>query len=220
MNASTDKPGGAGRDPAELEREADQIRADMDRTLDALERKLSPSQLLDRSLVYLREHGGDLARDVGDTVKNNPVPVIMAVAGIGWLVASTLRSGSHTLDDMTLGDMDDSDIDDSFDDESPYAERPRGLRGVADVTREQTRMAQDRIETLVSERPLLLGGIAVAIGALIGALIPATEYEDRTVGQVRDRAVQRAREAGERQYRNLRSKLEPHRDIEVSGQAH
>ena len=41
---------------------ADQIRADMDRTLDALERKLSPSQLLDRSLDYLRAHSGDMSR--------------------------------------------------------------------------------------------------------------------------------------------------------------
>lgn len=47
MDATTDKQS-SGRDPAELEREASQIRADMDRTLDALERKFSPSQLLDR----------------------------------------------------------------------------------------------------------------------------------------------------------------------------
>ena len=74
--------------PEELERNAEQIRADLDRTLNALERKLSPSQLLDRSLAYLRDHSGDLTRSVGEAVRRNPVPIVLAVAGIGWLVAS------------------------------------------------------------------------------------------------------------------------------------
>ena len=37
----------ARKDPATLEREIDQTRANMDRTLGALERKFSPGQLLD-----------------------------------------------------------------------------------------------------------------------------------------------------------------------------
>ena len=66
----------------------------------------------------------------------------------------------------------------------------------------------------------MFGGLAVALGALLGALIPSTEYEDKIVGQVRDRAIERAKQMGERQYQNLRSRLETHRDLEVSGQAH
>lgn len=230
MNATTDKQG-SGRDPAELEREASQIRADMDRTLDALERKFSPSQLLDRSLDHLRQHGGELTQNVGAIVKSNPVPILMTVAGITWLIASSFSSRDAQ--------------DDTFGDESPYADEPQQggrlhdrvaatrerihssraaaankFAQAADATRAQTRRAQDGIQSLISERPLLLGGIAVAIGALIGAVIPTTEYENRTVGQVRDRAVRRAKQMGERQYDNLRSKLETHRDIEVSGHAH
>ncbi len=225
MNTSSE------RDPENLERTADQIRADMDRTLDALERKLSPSQLLDRSLDYLRDHSGDVARAVGETVRRNPLPIVLAAAGIGWLVASTLRSRS--------------DFDDTFGDESPYAD-PRARRGrfhdrldatrerirssrdaaadklaqAADATRTQTRRAQHQVMSVVDEQPILLASIAVAIGALIGALIPSTQYEDKIVGQVRDRAVERARQMGERQYQNLRSRLETHRDVEVSGRAH
>jgi hypothetical protein len=233
MNATnaTSEPQGASRNPEQLERTADQIRADLDRTLDALERKLSPSQLLDRSLAYLREHSGELTRAVGETVRRNPVPIMLAVAGVGWLVASTLRARN--------------DSDDTFGDESPYADRParRGkirdrveaarerihssraaaankFAQAADVTREQTRRTQYQVLTAIERRPILLGGVAVAIGALIGAVIPATEYEDRIVGQVRDRAVERAKQMGERQYQNLRSRLETHRDLEVSGQAH
>lgn len=175
------------RDPEQLERAADRIRDDLDRTLDAIERRLSPSQLLDRSLAYLREHGGELTRAVGDTVRRNPVPILLAVAGIGWLATSSLRSRNPLTRDRL------------------------------ESARERT---QHQMASAVEERPLLLGGLAVAIGALIGAVMPPTHYEDRTVGQMRDRAVERAKRMGERQYQNLRSRLETHRDLEVSGRAH
>ena len=218
---ATSQQPGADRDPEQLERTADQIRADLDRTFDALERKLAPSQLLDRSLAYLRDHGGELTRAVGETVRSNPIPIALAVAGIGWLVAATLRGRS--------------DIDEAYGDESPYAdpyyaepsgprsnfqERVAATRERLRSAREQTRRTQDQVVSVIERQPLLLGGIAAAVGALIGAIIPATEYEDRIVGQVRDRAMERAKQMGERQYRNLRSKLETHREFEVSGRAH
>jgi hypothetical protein len=195
--------------PEELERNAEQIRADLDRTLNALERKLSPSQLLDRSLAYLRDHSGDLTRSVGEAVRRNPVPIVLAVAGIGWLVASSLRS-RQPIDDDTFGD------------ESPYADPPVRSRfaRAADATRERTRRTQYQVVSQIERQPLLLGGLAVALGALLGAVIPATEYEDRIVGELRDRAVERAKKMGERQYQNLRSGLETYRDVEVSGRAH
>ena len=214
MNTSSQRTG-TPHDPEQLQRRADQIRADMDQTLDALERKLAPSQLLDKSLAYLRDHAGDVARGVGETVRRNPVPVLIAIAGIGWLVASSVRRRDP------VGET----FDDTFDDESTYAdERPAGFRNrfqdrVA-AARARTRRAGHEVVSTVEERPLLFGGLAVVIGALIGAVMPSTEYEDKIVGQVRDRAVERARQMGERQYQNLRSRLETHQDLEVSGQAH
>jgi len=217
MNTTTPRPD-ADRDPEQLERTADQIRADLDRTLDALERKLSPSEWLDRSLAYLRDHSGEWSRSVGEAVQRNPVPIVLAVAGIGWLVASSFRR-RNGLDDDTFGD------------ESPYANpsprRARFYDGVgnrfaraADATRERTRRTRYQVASTIERQPILLGSLAVAVGALLGALLPATQYEDKVVGQIRDRAVEHAKKMGERQYQNLRSRLETHRDIEVSGRAH
>ena len=67
----------------------------------------------------------------------------------------------------------------------------------------------------MEEQPLVFGAIAVAVGALIGAALPTTEVENRTVGQVRDRTLEKARQASQRQYENLRSKLAPE-DTEVT----
>ena len=220
MNATSERPG-SSRDPEQLERTADSIRADLDATLDALERKLSPSQLLDRSLDYLRDHGGDLAVAVGNSVRRNPVPILVTVAGLGWLIATAVRSRAS----IDVTPLDDTDIDDTLDDEfaefssaDPHTVRSSFHDRVA-AARARTRQAQYRAVSTVEERPLLFGGLAVTLGALLGAIIPRTEYEDKLVGQVRDRAVERAKQMGERQYQNLRSRFE-NPDLEVSGQAH
>jgi ElaB/YqjD/DUF883 family membrane-anchored ribosome-binding protein len=221
MNATSERPG-SNPDPEQLERSAERIRADLDATLDALERKLSPSQLLDRSLDYLRDHGGDLAVAVGDSVRRNPVPILVTVAGLGWLIATAVRSRAS----IDVTPIDDT-LDDEFDDDDEFAESSfagqHTLRGrlhdrVA-AARARTRQAQYRAVSALEERPLLFGGLAVALGALLGAIVPSTEYEDKFVGQVRDRAVERAKQMGERQYQNLRSRFD-NPDLEVSGQAH
>jgi hypothetical protein len=227
MNASSQPPEGGA--PEHLERSADRIRADLDRTLGALERRLAPSQLLDRSLAYLREHGGDMTRSVAEACRRNPVPIMITVAGLGWLVASSIgKRDAIDVTPETIDPDDEADLDDeplgeaSLGEASSYGD-PHTLRSkVHDrvaAARAQTRRAQYRAVSAVEESPFLFGGLAIAIGALLGAVIPSTEYEDKVVGQVRDRAVERAKQMGERQYQNLRSRLQD-RDIEVSGQAH
>ena len=180
---------------------------------------MSPSEWLDRSLAYLRDHSGEWSRDVGEAVQRNPVPIVLAVAGIGWLVASSFR-GRSGLDDDTFGD------------ESPYADPPprrtRFYDGVgnrfaraADATRERTRRTRYQMVSTIERQPILLGGLAIAVGALLGALLPPRpSTKTKSSGKIRDRAVEHAKKVGERQYQNLRSRLETHRDVEVSGRAH
>ena len=88
----------ARKDPATLEREIDQTRANMDQTLGALERKFSPGQLLDQAMGFARENGGEFANNLGRSVKENPVPAILTAVGIAWMVASSNRPRSWTAD--------------------------------------------------------------------------------------------------------------------------
>jgi hypothetical protein len=143
---------------------------------------------------------------VGDSVRRNPVPILLTVAGIGWLVASSLSSRQT--------------IDVTPPEATSATSGGSRFRDRASMAGAQARRAQYRAISALEERPLLFGGLAVALGALLGAIVPSTEYEDRVVGQVRDRAVERAKAMGERQYQNLRSRFESQRDLEVSGQAH
>lgn len=78
-----------GRDPARLERDIDRTRASLGRTVDALERRLSPGELVDQALGMAREHGGEFATNLGRSVQNNPMPVILTGVGLAWMMASS-----------------------------------------------------------------------------------------------------------------------------------
>jgi ElaB/YqjD/DUF883 family membrane-anchored ribosome-binding protein len=235
MSSTFDDRNDTAQDPADLEREAEALRADMDRTLSALERKFSPEQLLDRSLGVLRERGPDLIRNVGDTVKKNPIPVLLTLTGAAWLIASALRSSSgessrlsERLGQTRLGSKLQETASTVRDRaasatqtvrERAYsateATRNRASqtwRNASATTRERARQTQAQVENFVQEQPLVVGAIAVAVGAAIGAALPTTEYENRTLGDLRDRTIEKARQVGQEQYQSLRASLSSGRD--------
>ena len=64
-----------------------------------------------------------------------------------------------------------------------------GATRAFEITREQAGMARERVDRLLHEQPLMLGALGLAAGAIIGALLPTSEHEDRLLGEVRDKAV-------------------------------
>ncbi|MDB5379138.1 MAG: hypothetical protein JWR00_3584 [Rubritepida sp.] len=98
MSSSTTVDPG-DRSPADIEDDVERTRADVSGTLDALREKLAPSQIvdevIDRVSDYARGTGGaTFARNLGTAVRDNPLPVLLIGAGIGWLMLS--RGGSGT----------------------------------------------------------------------------------------------------------------------------
>ncbi len=254
MNASTDNgawnPGAATRSPADLEREGEQIRADLDRTLDEIERKLSPGELLDRSVDFLRNNGSDFIREAGETVRNNPVPVLLTAAGLIWLTTSIATRNRSRMSGYEEGDEFSSYRgSEGFEN---YGHNDGGIRGKVDEARarmsnaahrvgdrvsgmtdrvsgrahevadrargrvsstmhsmrDRTQGARSDLMNLVQEQPIALGALALAAGALIGAALPITQYENRLVGPTRDRTLARAKELGQREYEHLKETVQ------------
>ncbi len=86
-SGNTTDPG--DRSSAEIEREVEGTRAQLAETLDALRESASPGQLMDKAVDYLRSSGGaDFTRNLGEAVRDNPLPVLLIGAGIGWLLLS------------------------------------------------------------------------------------------------------------------------------------
>lgn len=86
------------KDPARLEREIDQQRADIDHIVDALENKLSPGQLFDRLVNFGKGNGSELAQNLGATIKAHPLPALLTSVGLAWLYASRNEPAPSSVD--------------------------------------------------------------------------------------------------------------------------
>jgi ElaB/YqjD/DUF883 family membrane-anchored ribosome-binding protein len=82
-----------GRDTDVIEQEIDATRADMRATLEALEHRFSFERLVDLTVGRVRERGGEFAGNLTDAATQNPVPLLLASIGIGWMMLTSRRGG-------------------------------------------------------------------------------------------------------------------------------
>jgi ElaB/YqjD/DUF883 family membrane-anchored ribosome-binding protein len=257
INTTSSLRDDARKDPATLEREIDQTRANMDRTLGALERKFSPGQLLDQAMEMVKENGGEFASNLGQSIRDNPMPALLTAVGIAWMVAASSRprsatgydfNDSYQLDkDIHRPDYDEMHLEDELDQNGQdegvlskagetvkaagekvkaVAEGARqkltgsrqkltssgravgsGMRRTTDTAQAQAQRVREGFNNLLTEQPLVLGALGIAVGALIGASLPSTEQEDRLLGPVRDKTLSEVKERGAQSYNQVRESV-------------
>lgn len=84
------------RRPDEIAREIDRTRNNMGATLDAIRRRFTPGELVDQGLDYVRNSGAnEFVSNLGTSVKNNPLPLVLVGVGIAWLMAADKRPPSE-----------------------------------------------------------------------------------------------------------------------------
>jgi hypothetical protein len=213
----------------ERERSVDQIaddiartREEIDDTLDALARKLTPGALVDQAFSYFRSGPGEFASNLGRTVKANPLPVTLLGIGLGWLMVGERpreagdwsaaegegEGGARTALRRT-GEAAERARAGVADVAARAAGAVRGMRGEGAGALERTRRQGARLgETagsLLREQPLVLGAIGLAIGAALGTALPETGPERAALDEARERlgetaaaAVREGRDAVER----------------------
>ena len=97
MNTTSTDPG--SKSAAEIEREVRQSRAEVEQTLDAIGARLSPGELLDQAIGYFRDgRGGEFARNLGDSITQNPIPLTLVGVGLAWMMLGGqrfARNGEH-----------------------------------------------------------------------------------------------------------------------------
>lgn len=69
----------------------------------------------------------------------------------------------------------------------------------------QGRTAKKGVSSFLESNPLAVAGIALGAGAIVGAAIPTSRYEDERMGPKRDEVFDRAREAGREQLHKVKS---------------
>ncbi len=71
----------------DIQEEIERTRTEMASTLDAIEQKLSPRQLMDQAVDTMRDLASDQSR-IGHAVRENPVPLALIGVGLAWLAFS------------------------------------------------------------------------------------------------------------------------------------
>jgi len=105
MAESKDALTGSGRQPtsAEIRSEIERTRAEMDQTFDALERKMTPGQILEE--VWYLTRGGTRAgaSRLWQVAKEHPLPATVIGLGLGWLLVESSRGNGRSSQSHVLG---------------------------------------------------------------------------------------------------------------------
>lgn len=222
-----------GRDPDEIERDIERTRVSLGHTIDELENRLSPGELLDQVLGAARRHGGDFATNLGRSAENHPLPLLLTGVGIAWMMASANRPppparprtqhedlSSRAADArhrMQHGVDSAKAVASSVGDRASRASHAMGdtVSAVGDSVghagqrmREQSRRMKDGFSHMLEDQPLLLGAMGIAMGAALGAVLPRSEAEDRLLGEASDAAARSVKDRASDAYDEVRDTAE------------
>jgi hypothetical protein len=201
------------RRPEEILAEIEQTRHEMDSTLTAIEQRLTPGQLVDQGIDYLRSSGAnEFVQNLGGQVKSNPLPVALVGLGVAWLMASSKNPPPRHGSDSHASSMVGSAKSKVSDGTQAVGERMRQARDslssasqsarqrigdLSDGARQQMDRARGSMDYMMREQPLALGAVCLAIGAVLAAMAPRTRQEDELMGETRDRLMEKAKQAGQ-----------------------
>lgn len=84
------------RTPEEIESDIQRTRADFSSTIEAIQHKLSPSEMMDHAKGYaLSTTPGAFSVNLINTIRDNPIPVALIGIGITWLMKADRRGPRH-----------------------------------------------------------------------------------------------------------------------------
>ncbi|MGP9819297.1 DUF3618 domain-containing protein [Salinarimonas sp. NSM] len=78
----------------DLERDIEESRARLDHTIDRLQDRMNASGVADDVLGTARRYGwGPQLDRAAEAIRENPIPVLLVAAGVGWLALSMTSAG-------------------------------------------------------------------------------------------------------------------------------
>lgn len=239
----------------DIEDEIARTRGEMADTLTAIERKLSPQQIMDQAVDTMRDILTNRTR-LAEMVRDNPVPLALIGLGIGWLAVSAATAGGgrqgarvgsyESMEGVSPGwgggdtgggyapDVDNpaygtagsaeyaaAQVAETREGRRDAAQRRRGRVGEwGRQARASANQAAGRTRDAYQDHPLTMGAVALVVGAAVGALLPRSRAEGEALGgdlarqarqtggelaekagRIAERAVQGAKEEGERAFR-------------------
>jgi hypothetical protein len=200
--ATADQPGAAETEQITAEIEA--TRAGLGDTIDELQERLSPRQIVSNARTAVTDAAAESARGVahqataaarsvasagqqalgraGMRVRRHSFPLTLVAVNCG-LVLAMRRWNRHQRNRRPSLDR--------------YGTRETEARASVSKTSEQKRgtaMSPKDLQSAVEDNPLAIGLAALAAGAAVGLMLPVTNVENQYLGETRDSMVSSAKE--------------------------
>ena len=86
------------RSVGELEREVDRERERVSATIDELQARASVGSLVDQLVKAVGENGGEVSRNLGRSLRDNPLAAMLTGVGLAWLMAGSGRPRDEAQD--------------------------------------------------------------------------------------------------------------------------
>ena len=126
-----------------------------------------------------------------------------AKSKLGETTSSTAETGA------SLYETAKSRASEAYDQAAAAANRATStITETADDLSHKTAEATKGLLQICTEQPLVLAGLGLAVGAIIGALIPSTETEDRLMGETSNQMKDKARSVAEGQIDNAKTAMQ------------
>ncbi|HSA68987.1 MAG TPA: DUF3618 domain-containing protein [Burkholderiales bacterium] len=182
-----------GRRPEQILTEIYRTRDELEKTLVAIEHRLTPGQLVDQGLDYLRHSGAnDFVQNLGGAAKQNPLPVALVGIGLAWLMALGRQPAQNYGSSISSSGLQESMA-------SMRNKASEAAHSAAESMHSMRERARGSMDYLVHEQPLALGAIGLAIGAVLGAAAPRTRQEERLMGEASRGLAEKAKDLAAQQ---------------------
>ena len=193
-------------DTRRIRHDIDRTQREMSRTIDEIGVRFSPDYIIQRTKASARRAGVNTSRSLIDKVKSNPIPAAMVGVGLYLMMRNHEDESHYDGYEMTYG-LDDTHpghdtrermseaVDAAKDRVSSALGSVRGQAShAASNASHMASRARMSSRNVLNDSPLIAGIAAIALGAIVGAILPETEREDRLFGEKRDELVSRGKD--------------------------
>jgi len=203
---------------ADVEREVEASRSDLDRTVEALKDKMTPGQLFDEASRAMGSAGQQVMSKFVEQAKQNPMPLAVMGLGLAWLMSTSGKKESSP--GPGYAEPRSFAAEGSWEgggglgaklgaarDKAPglvegakdrLSDAASGLGDTASSAAEKVsrygQQAQQSFAELLEAEPLWIGAAGLFVGAAIGASLPHTQLEDHAIGPVRDKLLEKGKD--------------------------
>lgn len=185
-----------------LERDAERSRAKLTQTVDHLGEKLSetmsPAALKHEVSDYVSRSGQQAIDSMKRKAFDNPLLAVSIAAAMGYPIWNAIAKMPVPVllvgAGVAVSGSSNRVISSSHSPEPNTAVTDK-VTNAAATAAERVKETGDTLLQSYDRNPLVVGGIGIALGALLGAALPRTSAEDQGIGALNQQLQQRTNEA-------------------------